>query len=598
MMVLTILLYIQNLISIEEMGFSRNDYNFVGWDYERDSEGYMYVDSDIIYINEDITLYAIWSESPFYSVIFNSNGGSRVNSQSIMSGKTVAKPDAPSKNNYEFIGWYLNDIEYDFNTPVEGNMSLTAKWKIITYNVTFNSDGGSYVEAQTVASGQSVTKPTNPVKEGYEFIGWYLNDDIYNFSSTIKSNIILRAKWAYIYSISYNNSQYCNITLGKKSGIQDTKISFEVTPKKGYEIDTISIVDVNGTEISYSLANEYLYDGVICSVYVFNLPDSNVQLSVIMKEFIYEFHDTVTILPEGTSGTGGTSGTYVYFGDWPKTIKADDVTINVSQSNSIKKGGFTYYKGSDGYWYQQINATACPVNKIYGDDYSPTYSNAKFVSKGGALDWFKVEPIKWRVLTSSSDHKLLLAEDILTGNISFSYDSEEITKDQKTIYPNNYEYSNIRAYLNSVESPLGKNYSNGGFLKTAFSASAQEIIMETNIDNSIYSIYTTEELLKNDPNRQYENRDFLCKSTTDKIFLLSWLESRTFSVTNGGQSTDYAKANYVLMYYWMMRSPTLLYKYPGNAYTNLYHVCVSHGQSQYFEPQDKCLGVRPALWVE
>ena len=67
-----------------------------------------------------------------------------------------------------------------------------------SYTVTFNSNGGSAVKAQTVRSGAKASKPADPAKEGYEFAGWYSNKSLtkaFNFNSAVKSNLTLYAKW-------------------------------------------------------------------------------------------------------------------------------------------------------------------------------------------------------------------------------------------------------------------------------------------------------------------------------------------------------------------------------------------------------------------
>ena len=74
----------------------------------------------------------------------------------------------------------------------------------------------------------------------------------------------------------------------------------------------------------------------------------------------YEFHETVT--KAGTVTINGKEYDLVYFGDWPQTIKAKSVKID--ESINIRMGSFTYYKGSDGFWYAK-----CIENK-YGGNYS------------------------------------------------------------------------------------------------------------------------------------------------------------------------------------------------------------------------------------
>ncbi len=64
-----------------------------------------------------------------------------------------------------------------------------------TYTVTFNSDGGSPVTAQTIEEGKTATKPTDPTKAGHTFIGWYNGDTEFYFTTPITSDITLKAKW-------------------------------------------------------------------------------------------------------------------------------------------------------------------------------------------------------------------------------------------------------------------------------------------------------------------------------------------------------------------------------------------------------------------
>ena len=64
------------------------------------------------------------------------------------------------------------------------------------YTVTFNSHGGSSVEAQIIEEGNIITKPEDPVRDGYEFAGWELDGYVYNFDSPVNKDIVLVATWA------------------------------------------------------------------------------------------------------------------------------------------------------------------------------------------------------------------------------------------------------------------------------------------------------------------------------------------------------------------------------------------------------------------
>lgn len=65
--------------------------------------------------------------------------------------------------------------------------------------ITFDSNGGSFVESQTVSIGDNVTEP-NATKDGYELVGWYLDEKAWSFSEdTVTEDIVLVAKWQGIY---------------------------------------------------------------------------------------------------------------------------------------------------------------------------------------------------------------------------------------------------------------------------------------------------------------------------------------------------------------------------------------------------------------
>ena len=64
-----------------------------------------------------------------------------------------------------------------------------------TYTVTFDTDGGSSITSKTVSEGKTISKPADPTKEGFIFVSWQLNGKDYNFSSSITSNITLKAVW-------------------------------------------------------------------------------------------------------------------------------------------------------------------------------------------------------------------------------------------------------------------------------------------------------------------------------------------------------------------------------------------------------------------
>lgn len=78
---------------------------------------------------------------------------------------------------------------------------------IYKYTITFDSNGGSTVPNGSAITYDKVSEPTVPTKEGYMFQGWYLDEEFYNFNSSITSDITLVAKWdPIVYEINYDKN--------------------------------------------------------------------------------------------------------------------------------------------------------------------------------------------------------------------------------------------------------------------------------------------------------------------------------------------------------------------------------------------------------
>ena len=223
-------------------------HTFAFWYLGEDEENATAYDFDTP-VTGDITLTAKWNINK-YTVTFNSYGGTPVPpAQEVEYGLTATKPDAPTLKGYTFAFWYLGDDEqnataYDFNTPVTENITLTAKWNINKYTVTFNSYGGTPVPpAQEVEYGLTATEPaTAPTKTGYTFDGWYLGDEKYDFSDAVEQNITLYANWEKnIYTVTYTDGVDGEEVFADQTyrvPFEDTTPAFKGNPTRdGYVFD-------------------------------------------------------------------------------------------------------------------------------------------------------------------------------------------------------------------------------------------------------------------------------------------------------------------------------------------------------------------------
>ena len=170
-------------------------YTFAGW--ALDGEPYNF-DTPV---TGDITLTALWEKPAEYTVTFDSAGGTPVPAQTVAGNGTVARPSDPTRDGYTFKGWTLDGQPYDFGTPVTGNLTLTAVWEEnktpqpVTHKVTFDTNGGSAVDPQTVDDGATAVKPADPTRDGYAFNGWTLDGKPYDFATPVTGDITLEAQW-------------------------------------------------------------------------------------------------------------------------------------------------------------------------------------------------------------------------------------------------------------------------------------------------------------------------------------------------------------------------------------------------------------------
>ena len=392
------------------------------------------------------------------------------------------------------------------------------------------------------------------------------------------------------------------VTAEKTAGIKaGENVSLTVIPEDNYRLSSISVTDAAGNAVPAAA------DATDGTKFSFTMPASDVTVKAVF-EVIYRFHETVT--SAGTVVIDEKEFDLVYFGDWPQTIKAENVTVDEYKRVTI--GSNIYYLGDDDNYYAKCIENSSNKYITYSDG-----STAALIS-ANSTRYFKVEPIKWRVLTKDSNGKaLLFAESILMSNDpNYCSDSERVLNGV-TIYPNNYKYSNIRSYLNGTENQFvvdggtateyDVDWTGKGFLQNAFTLRAQNLIQTTIVDNS--EISTNPET-----NAVYWSNGkniYACENTEDKIYLLSEKEATTteygfttyreygeYAITGNSRirmPTDYAKANYSgngsPAIWWWLRSPCYNMSYGARDIDGRGYAC------NYNYVNKRTDGIVPALTV-
>ena len=189
---------------------TKDGYTFLGWFYK--GTEWNFEDP----IETDMTLIAMWEKNSSdkndenedneqkFTVTFDKMGGSGdFPPQEIPDGSLAVTPlTNPKKDGYTFLGWYYDGVKWDFSTAITKDITLTAKWQENapaapnTHTVTFDTDGAGEIPSQTIAHGEKATKPTDPTKDGYTFLGWYYGEELWSFIGyVVIEDMTLTAKW-------------------------------------------------------------------------------------------------------------------------------------------------------------------------------------------------------------------------------------------------------------------------------------------------------------------------------------------------------------------------------------------------------------------
>lgn len=250
-----------------ELNDSKNRYEFKGWKLERDTSNTLYKNNTKYTVTSpSVTFVGQWEaiDYPIHWNIGYEGGGST--EDSIAYGTSISFPTDPTRTGYTFLGWEMSVGDASTDNGVKtseklykagdevmmpaGAVTMTAQWKINTYTVTYDGNGGTigiYTGRDDVTYNASYkiknVSGITPTRFGYKFCGWKINgsgDTLQAGSSFTMpaKNVTLVAQWAATSSKSYKMEQGVGYTYngafrikGDPSNYQD-KITFYV-PKAG-----------------------------------------------------------------------------------------------------------------------------------------------------------------------------------------------------------------------------------------------------------------------------------------------------------------------------------------------------------------------------
>lgn len=158
---------------------TRTGYRFTGW----------YIDSGCTVpltsgtlVQGNATFYAGWTEKE-YLVTWNTNyAGGPIFTVGQNYGEKLALPREPTREGYTFNGWKTGQSgtgsTASSSVSVTGDLAYYAQWTAERYNLTWDANGGTGGGRTTQSYGETVIPPTTPpTRTGYEFTGWYLDEN-------------------------------------------------------------------------------------------------------------------------------------------------------------------------------------------------------------------------------------------------------------------------------------------------------------------------------------------------------------------------------------------------------------------------------------
>ena len=197
----------------------------------------------------------------YYTVSFESNGGSAVEAQQVAEGEHAVEPDDPEKDGFDFDGWYSEEsfaTLYDFSgTAVTEDITLYAKWEeasavvpggdddkgIATFYWNYDydnsgtlNDAGDIYTTQEFTYGKNISKVDEPKRAGYEFDDWYTAEgEKYNRMAKYTEDVTVYARWVIEYTFEAEKTQLTGLDYNSEDNMTYDTIT-ENGDKVGVEL--------------------------------------------------------------------------------------------------------------------------------------------------------------------------------------------------------------------------------------------------------------------------------------------------------------------------------------------------------------------------
>lgn len=147
----------------------------------------------------------------------------------IEKGEYLNKPADPVRTDYRFVAWCTDKAgtsEFDFvETVINTDLTLYASW-VMELSVQFDLGDGSTPKKVLVSLNEKISVFDAPsvLRDGYQFLGWYVDTERYDFSTVISSSLVLTAKWEAI----PDGTAARKVTIDFNAGANYSSISYYV----------------------------------------------------------------------------------------------------------------------------------------------------------------------------------------------------------------------------------------------------------------------------------------------------------------------------------------------------------------------------------
>jgi len=171
----------------------------------------------------------IKKQSYYVTLDLNYEGAVNPSPLEVVAGEYANRPANPTRDDYRFVNWCTDKQglnEFDFaTTAINDNITLYANWEQ-EFAVYFDLDDGSAKTKVAATLNQPImfTAAPSVLREGYQFLGWYLGDTLYDFTIPVSAAINLKAHWKAIAA----NKQAHTVTINLNAGEAYPSISYYV----------------------------------------------------------------------------------------------------------------------------------------------------------------------------------------------------------------------------------------------------------------------------------------------------------------------------------------------------------------------------------